>query len=164
MARSLPGAPRDASSARARPVVEGGAGTLTVSPRGIAIPLVDRNGDRYVAHILPLTSGARRKAALSSRAGVAVFVHKTVVGGVLPLEAIARQFHLTAAELRVLVAVVEVGGSVPEIAGVLGISEPTVKTHLRRLFEKTDARRQTDLVRLVAGYSNPLIARSEGTH
>jgi DNA-binding CsgD family transcriptional regulator len=136
------------------------AGTPVVCPRGIAIPLMTRSGDRYVAHVLPLW-GARQKAACSSRAAAAIFVHKAEVGGLLPLEAVARQFDLSAAELRVLVAVVEVGGSVPEIAPALGISEPTVKTHLRRLFEKTGAKRQADLVRLVAGYSSPLIGQPE---
>jgi DNA-binding CsgD family transcriptional regulator len=120
-----------------------------------------RSGDRYVAHVLPLRSSARRKAACSSGASAAIFVHKAAVGGLLPLEAIARQFDLSAAELRVLVLVVEVGGGVQEIAPALGISEPTVKTHLRRLFEKTGAKRQADLVRLVAGYSSPLLGQPE---
>ena len=84
-------------------------------------------------------------------------MHKAEVGSLLPLEAIARQFALTGAELRVLVAVIEAGGGVPDIAAVLGLSEPTVKTHLRRLFEKTGARRQADLVRIAAGYSSPLL-------
>jgi DNA-binding CsgD family transcriptional regulator len=90
-----------------------------------------------------------------------VFVHKAAVGGLLPLEATARQFRLSAAELRVLAVVIEVGGSVPEIAEALGVSEPTVKSHLRRLFDKTGTRRQADLVRLVAGYSNPLIGQPD---
>jgi DNA-binding CsgD family transcriptional regulator len=136
---------------------------LIVSPHGVAIPLSVGNGDRYVAHILPLTSGTRRSAACGSRAGAAVFVHKAELGGLLPLEAMARQFGLSPAELRVLAAVIEVGGSVPDIAEVLGVSEPTVKTHLRRLFDKTDTGRQTDLVRLVAGYANPLVGRSGPT-
>jgi DNA-binding CsgD family transcriptional regulator len=72
------------------------------------------------------------------------------------LEAIAQHFQLTPAELRVLVAIVEVGG-VPEVAAVLGISETTVKTHLQRLFEKTGTHRQADLVMRVAAYSNPLV-------
>ena len=42
-------------------------------------------------------------------------------------------------------------------ASVLGIAEPTVKTHLKRLFEKTGTHRQADLVKLVAGFSNPLL-------
>jgi DNA-binding CsgD family transcriptional regulator len=32
-----------------------------------------------------------------------------------------------------------------------------VKTHLGRLFEKTGTSRQADLVKLVAGFSNPLV-------
>jgi DNA-binding CsgD family transcriptional regulator len=124
-------------------IAEAVGGGVIVNPRGVAIPLVSRNGEHYVAHILPLTSGARRKAVLGSPAAVAaIFVHNAAAGGMLPLEAIAQQFQLSPAELRVLVAVVEVGGNVSEIASVLGISEPTVKTHLRRLFEKTGARRQ----------------------
>jgi hypothetical protein len=47
-------------------------------------------------------------------------------------------------------------GGVPETAGALGIGDATVKTHLGRLFEKTGAKRQADLVKLVAGFSNPL--------
>lgn len=64
-------------------------------------------------------------------------------------------FKLTPAELRVLMAIVEIGG-VPEVAPVLGISEPTVRTHLQRIFAKTDISRQADLVKLVAGYMSPL--------
>jgi DNA-binding CsgD family transcriptional regulator len=62
---------------------------------------------------------------------------------------------LTPAELRVLFAIIEVG-SVPEVSQVLGISEATVKTHLRHLFEKTNTHRQAELVKLVAGYANAL--------
>ena len=58
-------------------------------------------------------------------------------------------------ELRVLLAIVEVGG-VPEVAEALGVARTTVKTHLGRLYEKTGARRQADLVKLVAGLANPL--------
>jgi CreA protein len=36
-------------------------------------------------------------------------------------------------------------------------SEKTSKTHLRHVFAKTDTNRQADLVKLVAGYANPLI-------
>jgi DNA-binding NarL/FixJ family response regulator len=52
-------------------------------------------------------------------------------------------------------AIVEVG-LVPDVAVVLGIAESTVKTHLRRLFEKTGASRQVDLV---AGFCNSLLRK-----
>jgi DNA-binding CsgD family transcriptional regulator len=72
-----------------------------------------------------------------------------------PIRTMTDIFQLTPAEQRVLTAIVKVGG-VPEVAPTLGISETTVKTHLRRVFEKTGATRQADLVRLVAGYASPL--------
>ena len=72
-----------------------------------------------------------------------------------PPEVIAQAYALTPTELRVLLAIVEIGG-VPEVADVLGIAETTVKTHLGRLYEKTNTRRQADLVKLVAGFSSPL--------
>ena len=56
-----------------------------------------------------------------------------------------------------LLAIVDVGG-VPDVAEALGIDETTVKTHLGRLFEKTGARRQADLVKIVAGFARPLVA------
>ena len=69
---------------------------------------------------------------------------------------IAKAYKLTPMELRVMLAIVEVGG-VPEVAEALGIAETTVKTHLGRIYKKTDSERQADLVKLVAGFSNPLL-------
>ena len=69
---------------------------------------------------------------------------------------IDRTFELTPAELRVLQSIVDVGG-VPETAVALGIAETTVKTHLHRVFAKTGTSRQADLVKLAAGFSNPLV-------
>ena len=68
---------------------------------------------------------------------------------------IGKMFKLTPTELRVLLAIVEVGG-IPEVAAALGVADTTVRTHVGRLFEKTGATRQADLVKLVAGYAAPL--------
>jgi DNA-binding CsgD family transcriptional regulator len=150
-----------ASSPEAREALRdaiAGAGSGEIAARGrrAAVALLSRDGERYVAHVLPLTAGARREARLRYAATAAVFIHRAAPDGLTPVEAISQHFQLTPAELRVLVAIVEVGG-VPEVASVLGISETTVKTHLRHLFEKTDTHRQADLVKLVANYSAPLI-------
>ncbi|HEY0759559.1 MAG TPA: helix-turn-helix transcriptional regulator, partial [Acidisarcina sp.] len=72
---------------------------------------------------------------------------------------IRHAYGLTPTELRVLLGIVEVGG-VPETARALGIAESTAKTHLQRLFSKTGVNRQADLVKLVAGFSNPLADRT----
>ena len=134
-----------------------GDGDAAVGVKGIAVPLKARDGERYVAHVLPLTSGQRRRAGASYTAAAALFVHKAALGRRSPPETIARHYKLTPTELRVLLAVVEVGG-VSEVAEELGIGEATVKTHLHRLFAKTETRRQADLVKLVASFSNPLVA------
>ena len=72
------------------------------------------------------------------------------------LKVIAKAFELTPSELRVLLAIVEVGG-VPEVAEALGVAETTVKFHLRHLFEKTGTHRQANLVKLMASYSSLLV-------
>src|SRR6185436_10659504 len=131
------------------------AGDASIGTKGIAVPLSARNGERYVAHVLPLTSGARRQAGVAYSAVAAVFVRKAALDLPHPLEVIATTFKLTPAEMRVLMMIVQVGG-VPEVAPVLGLSEPTVKTHLQHIFQKTGASRQADLVKLVAGYMSPL--------
>ena len=128
-----------------------GGGDAALGKQGIAVPIAARNGERYVAHVLPMTSAGRRKAGASYGAVAAVFIRKAALDLPSPPVAIAKQFGLTQAELRVLFAVVEIGG-IAEVAEVLGISEATVKTHLQHVFEKTGTGRQADLAKLVAGY------------
>jgi DNA-binding CsgD family transcriptional regulator len=131
-------------------------GDIALGRRGIAVPMRSRDGENYVAHVLSLTSGTRRQTGSGYGAVAAVFAHRAVVRRPTLIESVAEHFKLTPSELRVLFAIIEVGG-VSQVAGMLGISEDTVKTHLRHVFAKTDTNRQADLVKLVAGYANPLI-------
>jgi DNA-binding CsgD family transcriptional regulator/PAS domain-containing protein len=131
-------------------------GDAAMGAKGVALSLIGKTGERHVAHVLPLTSGARQRARPSHVASAAVFVHKSAVAAPSPPEVIAKAYNLTMAELRVLLAIVDIGG-VPDVAEVLGIAATTVKTHLGRIFEKTGTNRQVDLVKLVAGFSNPLM-------
>jgi len=132
-----------------------GQGDAALGTMGIAVPLTGKDGERYVAHVLPLTSGARRRAGKTYTAAAALFVRKAAMEVPSAFEVIGKTFKLTPTELRVLLAIVDVGG-VPEVAAALGVAVTTVKTHLGRLFEKTGATRQADLVKLVAGYATPL--------
>ncbi len=132
-------------------------GDKAIGKEGIALSLLGKTGERYVAHALPLTSRARRQTGRTLGAVAAIFVHKACIEAPSTPVAIAEAYRLTMAELRVLFAIVEVGG-VPEVAETLGIAASTVRTHLGRLYEKTGVRRQADLVKLVAGFSSPLIA------
>jgi len=123
-----------------------------VMGQGIAMPITAEDGEHYVAHVLPLGRSGRRTA---QGAIAALFVRRAVLD-VLPSAIIGRTYKLTPAELRVLLAIVEVGG-VPEVAAAFGVADTTIKTHLGRLYEKTGTGRQADLVKLVAGFSTPLV-------
>ena len=131
------------------------AGDAAIGVRGIALPLTTHDGERYVAHVLPLTSGVRRQAGLAFNAVAALFIRKAALEPSAAPDVIGRMYKLTPAELRVLLAIVDVGG-VPEVAAAFGVASTTIKTHLNRLFEKTGVSRQADLVKLVAGFSTPL--------
>ena len=131
------------------------SGDAAVGIKGVALPLTASDGERYVAHVLPLTSGGRRRAAITFAAVAAVFVRKATLEAPSTPEVIAKAFRLTPSELRVMLAIVEIGG-VPEVSEALGVAETTVKTHLSRLYKKTGTNRQAELVKLVASYTNPL--------
>jgi DNA-binding CsgD family transcriptional regulator len=105
--------------------------------------------------VLPLRSFTRRDPAISGKAVAALFVSKVELDSQSSGKLVARTFELTPTELRVLMAIIDVGG-VPQTAENLGVAETTIKTHLHRVFAKTGATRQADLVKIVAGYSTPL--------
>jgi DNA-binding CsgD family transcriptional regulator len=147
----------DADQELSQTLALAGDGEAAIGLKGITVPLAARNGEHYVAHALPLTSGERRRAGAGYAAVAALFVRKAALEVPTPPEAIARLYQLTPTELRVLLAIVEVGG-VPEVAEALGLSVSTVKTHVHRLLTKTGTARQAELVKLVAGFSNPLVS------
>jgi DNA-binding CsgD family transcriptional regulator len=123
---------------------------------GNSIALPGSDSEAYVANVLPLRSERRHRTPLATTAAAALFVRKAAAGVKPPPGAIAKYYKLTPTELRVLLTTVEVG-SVADVAEALGIAESTVKTHLARLYGKTGANRQVDLVKLVAGFLTPLL-------
>jgi DNA-binding CsgD family transcriptional regulator len=135
-------------------LLDAGYEDVAVGRKGACLPLRGCNGEDYIAHVLSLTAGNRRQAGAAYSAVAAVFVRKAEIELPHPVDALAKRYRLTAAEMRVLFAIVEIGG-VREVARMLGISEATVKTHLQRVFDKTGVARQADLVKLVAGFAGP---------
>ncbi|MBR0690283.1 helix-turn-helix transcriptional regulator [Bradyrhizobium manausense] len=125
-------------------------GTHSTDRRKIEL-MTSADGQHYLAHVFPLT---HERALQRDGAATALFLQKASMVPQLATAAIAAAFRLTPSELRVLMAIVELGG-VPDIAEKLGIAETTVKTHLGRLFEKTGAGRQADLVKIAAGFAAP---------
>jgi DNA-binding CsgD family transcriptional regulator len=135
--------------------VAGKADPLTAS-HGVTVSLHTSDGERYVGHLLPLRSGERRRTGAMCEAVAALFVHRAEAKASIPCELVAARYNLTPMEVTVLFAIVDVGG-VPEVAKALGIAQTTVKTHLLRVFAKTNTRRQADLVKLAFEWANPLV-------
>jgi DNA-binding CsgD family transcriptional regulator len=77
-------------------------------------------------------------------------VHRTPAGW------IARQFRLTPSEERLAECIIN-GASLDEAAAQIGIRLSTARTRLKTIQQKTDCRRQSDLVRLA--YSMPPLRR-----
>ncbi|WP_246230177.1 helix-turn-helix transcriptional regulator [Bradyrhizobium cytisi] len=120
------------------------------SDNGGSIPIVSAQG-RWFVDVLPLTSGDRRRTGALHSAVAAVFVRKTSPASPPPLEALAKLYNLTASEIRVLDGVMKVSG-VKALAEALGLTQATVKTHLHNVFRKTGTARQSELVKLIAGF------------
>jgi DNA-binding CsgD family transcriptional regulator len=131
-------------------------GDVAIGRKGIALPLISSDGQRHVCHVLPLASGARRRAGTSYAAVAALFIHRAALDTSSIPDAIAKAYKLTPTELRALLAIVEVG-PIPYVADMLGVGAETVKTHLRHVYQKTGASRQVDLAKIVAGFSSPLL-------
>jgi DNA-binding CsgD family transcriptional regulator len=139
-----------------------GAAQAAADPK--AVLLMASTAERWIAHIQPLDVrwlgaqllgfGMLRPAAMPESVIAAVLVREASLDWSKATQTVAEIFGLTASELRVLHAVLEIGG-VRATTKVLGISEATVRTHLHHIFEKTGARRQVDLAKLVAGAAGP---------
>ncbi len=111
-----------------------------------AVLLTAADGARFVASLLPLAYGYRREVSGAPLAAAAVFVHNPAAPLELPGEIVGKFYKLTGAELQLLMALIG-GATLKDAARRFGVSRTTVKTHLERLFAKTGASRQSELVR-----------------
>jgi DNA-binding CsgD family transcriptional regulator len=135
-----------------------GHGDAALGEKGIAVQMTASGGDQFVTHVMPLTSGARRQTGAYYGAAAAVFVQRATHDASPAIELLVGRFDLTRAEVRVLTAMMQFSG-VAEVASSLKLSPATVRTHLRHIFEKTGARRQADLVKLMTRLPPPIVAR-----
>jgi DNA-binding CsgD family transcriptional regulator len=130
-------------------------GERAVASATVSLHLTARDGSHYVGHLVPLTAGRRQTFAACYEACAVLFVSKAALDTIVAPDLIRKLFKLTPTELRVLLAIVEIGG-VPDVARSMGVAETTIKTHLARIFMKTGTKRQADLVRLMAAFSPPI--------
>ncbi len=84
-------------------------------------------------------------ADAASVTSIAIFITSAETSAQPPGALLAAAFNLTAGELRVLLALME-GLSPADIADRFGLSVPTVRSHLHRLFQKTETSAQAELI------------------
>jgi DNA-binding CsgD family transcriptional regulator len=130
-------------------LVASGAGVVV--EEGQLLPISQRGEPPLVAHVLPL----RHRGDPFGNPVAAVFVRKTDFDIDRAVQAMGEVYKLTAAELRVVRAVAD-GGGMPTVASRLGISAATARTHLAHVFQKTGAKRQAEIVRMLGGYGGPI--------
>lgn len=121
---------------------------------GHTLALSGPDGTGYVATLLPVERGERKSIVAPFAACVAIFVQDPAQVPLMPCEAFARLYRLTSGEVRVLLALAQ-GLGAKDAANMLGVGEPTVRTHLQRIFSKTGTSRQTDLLRLLQSSTPP---------
>jgi len=124
------------------------------SRAGYSLAIPDAQGTGYVATLLRLDRGSRQSIMAPFAASIAIFVQQPAQMALMPGEAFAKLYQLTGGELRVLLALAQ-GLGAKEAADMLGIGEPTVRTHLQRMFSKTGARRQVELLQLLQSSTPP---------
>jgi DNA-binding CsgD family transcriptional regulator/PAS domain-containing protein len=122
--------------------LESGSETLAVGRPSLKRPLQ--------VLVTPLRTAAAA-LSLGRRTPVAAVFISDYEREHLPTDAILRKFYgLTPAETRLAMLLLQ-HKSLEEAAESLHISLNTVRTHLKSLFEKTGTRRQSELLRLLAG-------------
>jgi DNA-binding CsgD family transcriptional regulator len=99
-------------------------------------------------------AGAEALSILAASRSAIVCVTDPDAGLSLSEQTLRDLFGLTSAEIRIAAAVVD-GATLREMADRFGISLNTIQIHLGRVFDKTGAHRQTDLVRLLMRFVTP---------
>jgi DNA-binding CsgD family transcriptional regulator len=122
---------------------------------GGALAVIARKSGRPPLRVL-VTPLAQRPIAYSEDTPAAlVFITDPEKMPLPSQQHLQRLFSLTPAEARVAMALLD-GESVERLADHLGISRNTARTHLRRLFAKTNTKRQGELIRVLLGAHLPI--------
>ena len=127
-----------------------GAATAEIGrllPRGGAFSLT-RDGGRHPLSVMVAPTGVTGLFPASRLASVVVLVEEPVRRGSVPFDAFTVNYGLSPAEASLTARLVG-GMTISQAAVAAGIRPSTARSHLKRIFVKTGARRQSDLVRRV---------------
>jgi DNA-binding CsgD family transcriptional regulator len=105
---------------------------------------------RRPLHLLVTPIRVRDGLFLLTKPAAAAFITDPESDLVIDVERLRQLFHLTPAEARLAVLLAE-GKALKEAAQSQGILISTARTHLQRIFQKTETKRQTELIRLIVG-------------
>ncbi|HEX6313722.1 MAG TPA: helix-turn-helix transcriptional regulator, partial [Gemmatimonadaceae bacterium] len=117
--------------------------------------LVGRPSGRSPLRVLVAPLAQRHPLMGAAGAAASVFITDPERSPVPAAAHLQHAFGLSAAETRVATSLLD-GESVEGLSDRLCISRNTARTHLRRLFAKTDTSRQADLIRVLLGAHAPL--------
>jgi DNA-binding CsgD family transcriptional regulator len=125
-------------------------------PRAISL----EDGRRVVVKPFAVSArgSAKGAAKVFQQVGEAACVLTFTSSAASPLELgeiVGRIYRFTPSEERVFRALVA-GSTLREVAESLGIGYATVRTHLLRIFAKTDTQRQSELIRLASAMQSTL--------
>jgi DNA-binding CsgD family transcriptional regulator len=149
-------------SSRLRAMISGAL--LTASKRGVSgggsLSITrSSTGRPFSVLVAPLMPTAA--SPLSQVPRVAIFITDPDALQPTNLERLTAMFGLTPAESRMADQLVQ-GKSVAEAADELGVTTQTARVHLKRIFEKTDTGRQSELMRLLLNSPATLRDAPEG--
>lgn len=116
-------------------------------PAVVVVPRAERQPMGLVFMPLRPANDLRARAA---RARVLVVIHDPDDRVILDPATVAALHGLTPTEAQAAVAIAS-GKTLAEFAQARGCSEETARTHLKRVLDKTGARRQAELVHLLVG-------------
>jgi DNA-binding CsgD family transcriptional regulator len=96
------------------------------------------------------TESASRIAPGCAAPAVLVFVNDADLNPKIPGALLQQLYRLTGREAKLAILLLD-GLDVREVGERMGVSIHTVRTHLRHLFDKTNTRRQAELIRVLSG-------------
>jgi DNA-binding NarL/FixJ family response regulator len=132
------------------------AGVGTAAPTGSAIALSRPSMKRpYQILVSPLDVDTGCAKELAQKAAALILVVDPEQVPDSPEQRLRTLYNLTRIEARVACELYK-GASLNEVAESLSVRPSTVRTHLHHVFQKTEARRQADLVRLIDRMSGVL--------
>jgi DNA-binding CsgD family transcriptional regulator/PAS domain-containing protein len=133
---------------RLREVIRLAIARSVTGPNPGGVLTLSRATARQPLHLLVAPLASSHSLLPQGRAGCIVFVTDPDAEPESDIDLLRRLYGLTAAEAKVAAFVVR-GKDVKGICDELRVSPNTVRTHLKRVFEKTNTKRQAELVSLI---------------